>query len=127
MLKLCNRCQRIIPYPNTYCEICQPVIQQEREKNQMIYKRRAGRKSYAKQDKKYVRFYQSPEWRMLSAKMLQEKGYRCENCKQIATQVHHVVKIQIEEGWNRRFDVSNVKCLCGRCHNKAHGRFGTRK
>ena len=23
--------------------------------------------------------------------------------------------------------VDNLKCLCGRCHNKAHGRFGSRK
>ena len=103
------------------------MVKEQREKNQLLYKRRGYKKFYAKQDKKYVRFYQSPEWRMLSAKMLQEKGYRCEDCKQIATQVHHVVAIQTEEGWERRFDVSNLKCLCGRCHNKAHNRFGSRK
>ena len=103
------------------------MVKEQREQNQLLYKRRGYKKFYAKQDKKYVRFYQSPEWRMLSAKMLQDSGYRCEDCKQIATQVHHVVAIQTDEGWERRFDVSNLKCLCGRCHNKAHKRFKYRK
>lgn len=94
VFKLWNRCQRTIKYLNTYCESCQPVVKDEREKNQLLYMRR---------------------------------GYRCEVCKQIATQVPHVVAIQTDEGWERRLDVDNLKCLCGRCHNKAHNRFGPRK
>lgn len=87
------------------------------------------RKEYARRrdadDLIYRRFYRSKEWTMLSRKYAHDAGYRCEECGEIGTDVHHVQPIQTAEGWARRFDPSNLRLLCVKCHNLAHGRtFG---
>ncbi len=62
---------------------------------------------------------------MTSRQYAVSAGHKCEECGNIGTDVHHVVPIQTPEGWERRFDFTNLKLLCIRCHNKAHGRtFG---
>ena len=77
------------------------------------------------EDPIYRRFYRSKEWTMLSRKYAHDAGYRCEECGEVGTDVHHVIPIQTDEGWARRFDASNLRLLCVRCHNEAHGRtFG---
>lgn len=74
------------------------------------------------EDPSLRRFYRSKEWTMTSRRYAQSVGYRCEECGNWGTDVHHVVPIQEPEGWNRRFDESNLKMLCVSCHNAAHGR-----
>lgn len=121
--KLCRRCQKTITYPNTYCKTCLSIAEKEREDNIKINKKRSNQAYNLKRDKKYVRFYQSTDWKMLALKYMQDKQYRCELCNQIATQVHHVVEIKTLEGWQKRLEYSNLMCLCGQCHNKVHKRF----
>lgn len=60
-------------------------------------------------------------------KYTQDKGYRCEECGAIASEVHHIVPIQTDEGWERRLDYNNLECVCVYCHNKKHGRFIKKK
>lgn len=125
ILKMCRRCRGVVVYPATYCDACVEVVTKEKEARAVIVNRRANKKYDAtKRDKKYVRFYNSPEWRMLSSKYMADHGYKCERCKAIATEVHHVDPIQTPTGWERRLDYTNLLNVCARCHNKEHGRFG---
>ena len=127
LLKACNRCGNLIPYGAAYCDECRPII----EANRAAYieaSKKASNKRYNKtRDKKYIQFHNSSAWRMLSAKYTQDKGYKCEVCGKIATEVHHKQAIQTESGWTRRLDYDNLELLCVECHNKRHNRFRRRE
>ena len=127
LLKPCNRCGNLIPYGSPYCKECTPIVEAERE-TRIAESRKESNKRYNKtRDPKYLRFYNGVEWRTLSAKYMQDKGYRCEVCRAMATQVHHKKAIQTPEGWELRLDYNNLKLLCTRCHNEEHERFIRRK
>lgn len=127
LLKQCRRCGVYIQYPATYCSICLPIIEEERAKRRANIKSLADARYNKTRDKKYLRFYNSPEWRRLSTQYMVDVGYKCEMCHRIATEVHHIIPIQTEEGWERRLDYSNLMALCVNCHNKKHGRFKINK
>jgi 5-methylcytosine-specific restriction endonuclease McrA len=99
----------------------------EREARIKESKRASDRRYNQKRDPKYLRFYNSLDWRTLSAKYMQDKQYRCEKCKAMASQVHHKKAIQTPEGWELRLDYDNLELLCTSCHNKEHNRFVKRK
>ena len=84
---------------------------------------KAQRKYNKKRDPKYTSFYNSKDWRLLSARYVQDKGFRCEVCGAIATEVHHKKPIQTEDGWMHRLDYDNLELVCVNCHNKRHNRF----
>lgn len=125
LMKSCRKCGAVIPYPQTYCEACKPLIEEQREHNQRLTDQRYNKRRKGK-DPKYKRFYGSTDWITLSRVYLQDHKYRCEECKGIATEVHHVVPIQTEAGWTRRLDYENLEALCITCHNKRHDRFTVR-
>ncbi len=127
LLKMCNRCGNLIPYGATYCKACAPIIQKEREAIRVKQKREGDRRYNKSRDPKYIRFYNSKEWRILSAKYTQDKGYKCECCQAIATEVHHKKTIQTPDGWELRLDYNNLELLCKSCHNERHDRFKKRK
>lgn len=126
ILKMCRRCRGVVVYPATYCDVCKELVDKEREERAVVVNKKAQKKYDAKRDKKYVRFYNSPEWKILKNKYMQDKKYKCEgkDCKAIATEVHHVDPIQTPTGWERRLDYTNLMNVCTQCHNKQHGRFG---
>ena len=77
---------------------------------------------------KYDAFYQSRAWRALRMYKFSETNGLCEEClKQgkivAAAEIHHIVPIDTNEGWKRRYDITNLKSLCSACHNKAHSRI----
>ena len=127
LLKSCGRCGKLIPYGLTYCSTCRPIVEAEREARRLESKRESDRRYNKTRDPKYVRFYNSVEWRTLSAKYTQDKGYRCERCGKFATQVHHKQAIQTPQGWDRRLDYNNLELLCTQCHNDRHNRFKKKK
>ena len=127
LLKSCNRCGNLIPYGPSYCSTCKPIVEAEREARMKESKRASDKRYNKRRDPKYLRFYNSVDWRTLSAKYMQDKGYRCEKCKTMATQVHHKKAIQTEQGWELRLDYDNLELLCTSCHNKEHNRFVKRK
>ena len=126
LLKSCNRCGNLIPYGSPYCSECTPIVQAEREARIQESKKESNKRYNKTRDPKYVRFYNGIEWRTLSARYSQDKGYRCEECGAMATQVHHKNAIQKPEGWDQRLDYSNLELLCTRCHNERHDRFKRR-
>lgn len=123
LLKACNRCGNLIPYGAPYCNACKPIVQAEKEARIQAAKKRNNRTYNANRDPKYGRFYNSAEWRMLSARRLQDDGYRCVLCHGIASEVDHIIEIKTPEGWERRLDYDNTRSLCHGCHDERHGRF----
>lgn len=127
LLKSCNRCGTLIQYGAVYCEVCRPIVEAEKEERLKAL-RREGHKRYNRtRDPKYVRFYNSGDWKILSRKRLQDDGYKCVKCGKIASEVDHIVPIQTPEGWERRLDYSNTRSLCLDCHNERHNRFKKKK
>jgi 5-methylcytosine-specific restriction endonuclease McrA len=127
LLKTCNRCGNLIPYGSPYCTTCTPIVEAEREAKLQEYKRESNKRYNKTRDPKYVRFYNGIDWRTLSLKYTQDKGYKCEQCNKIANHVHHKKAIQTPEGWELRLDYNNLELLCTRCHNERHDRFKRRK
>lgn len=99
----------------------------EREARVHASKLESNKRYNKTRNPKYIRFYNSVDWRTLSAKYTQDKGYRCEKCGAIATEVHHVKAIQTAEGWEHRLDPDNLELLCKTCHNARHERFKKRQ
>ena len=127
LLKQCGRCGNLIPYGPTYCSTCAPIVLAELEARKAKYRRESNKRYNRKRDPKYIRFYNSGEWRTLSAKRLQDDGYRCAWCGKIATEVDHIQEIKTPEGWERRLDYDNTRSLCHTCHDKRHERFIKKK
>lgn len=127
LLKACARCGRLIPYGHTYCPRCQELVDQRQEARRQEARARAQQKYNKKRNPKYLQFYRSKAWRMLSAKRLQDDGFRCRQCHSIATEVDHIIPIQTPEGWDKRLDYDNTQSLCTRCHNEKHDRFIKKK
>lgn len=123
LLKSCGRCGDLIPYGASYCTKCRPIVEAEREARLRASRLNSNRRYNKTRDPKYTQFYNSGEWRSLSAKRLQDDDYICAKCRGIATEVDHIVAIQTPEGWERRLDYTNTRSLCHDCHDERHNRF----
>ena len=123
LLKPCNRCSTLIPYGAVYCEVCRPIVEEEREARRLENTKASNRRYNKTRDPKYGRFYNSTEWRVLSRVRLQGDGYRCVKCGAIASEVDHIKAIQTPEGWELRLEYDNLQSLCLACHNAKHERF----
>lgn len=127
----CPRCKRLIPVGVQYCEACEPIAKAqaaEAMERKRAYKSKQYNRTYNKRrDPKYLTFYRSKEWRLLSRTKLQDCGYKCqaklEGCTGLAVEVHHIQAIQTEEGWDKRLDWSNLEGVCLNCHNARHQRW----
>lgn len=127
LLRACNRCGNLMGYgSSSYCSTCLPIVQGEREARLRESKRKGHRSYNRGRNPKYVRFYNSSEWRILSRKILQDQGYKCAWCGAIAEGVDHIREIKTDEGWERRLDPTNLRPLCHACHDKRHDRFKKR-
>ena len=128
----CPGCGAFIPYGKVRCDACQ-AKRDARDRERECRDGRGGAmgaprgkgkgREHRPTDPKYKAFYKSADWRRLSAWALAQSGWRCADCGGVATDVHHVVPIQTDEGWQRRLDPDNVVALCVSCHNQRHGRF----
>lgn len=119
LLKPCSKCGRLIPYGKSYCDNCVIKVQSDREAS----KKESDKRYNKTRDLKYVRFYNSKEWRILSRSRLQHDGYKCVKCGKVASEVDHIIPIQTPQGWDLRLDFNNTQSLCLQCHNKKHNRF----
>ena len=125
----CPRCKTLIPVGVQYCEACRPLADaqaQEAMERKRAYKSKQYAKQYnARRDPKYLTFYRSKDWQLLSRTYLQRAGYKCqarlEGCKGLAVEVHHIKPIQTPEGWDLRIDWDNLEAVCTSCHNARHG------
>jgi len=60
-------------------------------------------------------FYLSPEWRALMARLLAERGRRCQECGRTDCRIFGDHIIELNDG-GAPLDPGNVKLLCGACH-----------
>lgn len=123
IFKLCRKCKKPICHPATYCKDCLPIVE-ERKQEQL---RERENRYNKKRDPKYKTFYNSIEWKLLKDKKMMDEQYRCERCKKLATEVHHMKPIQTDKGWELRLDYNNLLAVCVDCHNKEHNRFQRKK
>lgn len=117
--KICRKCQKLISSSDTYCDKCLSEVNKFREE----MKRKSINKYNSKRNSKYKQFYNSKEWNVLKNKKMQDEQYRCERCGKLAVEVHHIIPIQCDNGWEKRLVYSNLKCVCVKCHNFYHNRF----
>jgi ATP-dependent exoDNAse (exonuclease V) alpha subunit len=70
-------------------------------------------------NKRYAAYLRSPEWKAKSNKIKNERGRKCEVCKEFegvaVLQVHHTTYERIEKELD-----SDLQCLCSKCHAKIH-------
>lgn len=123
LLKSCGRCGKLIPYGAAYCQGCKPIVEAEKEARIQRARLKSNRVYNRGRDPRLAQFYNSRGWRVLSAKRLQDDGYKCAWCGGIATEVDHIIEIKTPEGWLKRLDYDNTRSLCHTCHDKRHGRF----
>ncbi len=125
-LKLCAKCQKVIPSNKTYCDRCEKLVQKRVEE----YKKKSNSRYNKQRDKKYEQFYNSKAWRKLRKKYI-DKYFLCELCDKnthtLAEEVHHKEPIQTVTGWERRLEWNNLIALCHYHHDMQHGRFKGRK
>ena len=127
LMKACARCGGLIPYGKTYCQTCEPFIEERREEMKRERAKKYNREYNATRSKKFGQFYRSKDWITLARWFMQKKQYKCEDCGRLATEVHHVQPIQTDAGWERRLDETNLAALCTSCHNGRHKRFSGKK
>lgn len=127
LLKECRRCGNLIPYGSPYCSVCTPIVEAEKEARIREARLRSNRRYNKTRDPKYVQFYNSSDWKILSRKRLQDDGYKCVKCGKFASEVDHIKAIQTPEGWELRLTYENLQSLCLDCHNKKHNRFQKKK
>lgn len=61
----------------------------------------------------------SSSWNRFRKALLDERGWRCEDCGLAGKlEVHHIVPVSVDPA--RRYDKSNCRCLCSKCHVEAH-------
>lgn len=123
LLKYCNRCGQVMPYGAIYCKACADIVRADREARRHEANKMSNIRYNKKRKPKYIKFYNSSEWRILANKRLQDDKYKCVMCGKVASEVDHIVPIQTDDGWARRLDYSNTQSLCLSCHNKKHKRF----
>ena len=71
-------------------------------------------------------FYKTARWYRLRKEALHLARYRCAHCKRDvrnggkSVNVHHIIPIEVAP--HLAFDLRNLRVLCTKCHNTAHGR-----
>ena len=83
----------------------------------------------AKQDIAIHRFYRSDAWKIARAINIANACGVCEECGAIGTEVHHIIHLTPENITDPSIATNqdNLKLLCNECHNKAHGRFESKR
>ena len=66
-------------------------------------------------EKVAAEFYSTPEWRDLMARLIKERGRRCQKCGRTDCRIFGDHIIEIQDG-GARLDPSNISLKCGRCH-----------
>ncbi len=74
-------------------------------------------------------FYKSAAWQVARQIKYQEQDGRCERCKRVGEEVHHKIRLTIDNVTDTSVSLNqeNLELLCKDCHNKEHNRFSKEK
>ncbi|HAX02673.1 MAG: hypothetical protein A2Y45_01460 [Tenericutes bacterium GWC2_34_14] len=74
-------------------------------------------------------FYKSAAWQVARQIKYQEQDGRCERCKRVGEEVHHKIRLTIQNVSDTSVSLNqeNLELLCKECHNKEHKRFSIEK
>lgn len=61
--------------------------------------------------------YNDPRWRDLLARLIKERGKRCQKCGRTGTRIFGDHVIELKDG-GEPFADDNVELLCGSCHTR---------
>src|ERR1700730_1423715 len=61
-------------------------------------------------------FYLSPDWRSLVARLIAERGRRCEECGRTGCRLFGDHVVELKDG-GAELDPGNICLLCGSCHS----------
>lgn len=129
-----NGCRKLIPFDESYCDTHAVVmaskavdkeIEQKRLENMSRGYRASERHTRYSNSSRFdeigAGFYQSSQWRKLSARVRVRDLYTCQVCGKVQQMnesyvVDHIVKRRIDEA--KAMDSSNLWLLCRQCHNK---------
>jgi 5-methylcytosine-specific restriction protein A len=92
---------------------CAQLITRGRRCRQHAVTAEHARPNYA-----WRRWYRTPRWSALRARVLRDQAYRCAGCGEVVAglEVDHIVR---HEGVPARFwDRANLQALCRRCHQR---------
>lgn len=62
-------------------------------------------------------FYSTPEWRALVARLIAERGRRCEKCGATDVRLYADHIVELKDG-GAALDPANIQLLHGACHTK---------
>lgn len=74
-------------------------------------------------------FYKSAAWQVARQIKYQEQDGRCERCKRVGEEVHHKIRLTVDNVSDTSVSLNqvNLELLCKNCHNKEHNRFSKEK
>lgn len=67
---------------------------------------------------KIKQFRSSKAWQIMREVILARDNYQCRYCKDLATEVHHIIPLY--KNFNKRLDENNLISLCKKCHETVH-------
>ncbi|CEQ00324.1 HNH endonuclease domain protein [[Clostridium] sordellii] len=121
MLKKICRCGKQIPQTLKMCSECEAKLTKSKRKGYKDYKSK-------RTDIKEQKFYDNgnKDWTLTKQAVKNRDEGRCLLCDfkgddGYVDEVHHI--IELKEDWSRRFDMSNLICLCKRCHFYVHKKY----
>src|SRR5690606_41899955 len=116
-------CPELVRPPAVYCP-AHTWTDEQRRQHRRIVDRDYDRH---RRDQRARAFYKSAAWERLRRVVLARDNYLCQRCLEHqritpATTVDHIVPLSV--AWERRLDMSNLRSLCGPCHNAVRAEQG---
>jgi len=92
-------------------------------KDEASKKKAERNKRYDKNNRTTSTFYKGTTWRKVREQAFKRDDGLCQRCLQKdkiknADVVHHIEEVQ--ENWDRRYDLDNLESVCHACHNREH-------
>lgn len=119
LMKLCARCQALIPISQRYCDDCQEIIDHQREQLDKYRHRRYNRQ---RTDKREQQFYKSGDWEQLRRYLTNYYHGLCVYSYLVDHKIvpfytmHHI--IPIKDDWSKRFDSRGIIPLSESIHQR---------
>ncbi|WP_297439080.1 HNH endonuclease [uncultured Clostridium sp.] len=123
MLKKFCRCQKIIPQEMKICDECKKKFEYKKKiQDKETYQKYKGKRT----DDKEQKFYKTQNWVFTrDVVKARDKGI-CRLCDSkgklsFVNNVHHIE--ELKDTWELRTSMSNLICLCDRCHFYVHKKY----